>query len=58
MQERYGTCSAPRGNDDQPTSTVTRAMRVEPHEKWLEDTRYLNMQHLIEHKKEALRQAA
>jgi putative transposase len=35
-----------------------RALAVETHENWLEGTRYLNMQHLFEHKKEALRQAA
>jgi putative transposase len=34
------------------------ALAVETHENWLEGTRYLNMQHLYEHKKEALRQAA
>src|SRR5207244_11213582 len=37
---------------------LVRAMAVEMHENWLEATRYLNMQHLAEHKKEALRQAA
>ena len=34
-----------------------RALAVETHENWLEGTRYLNMQHLTEHKKEALRMA-
>jgi putative transposase len=34
------------------------ALAVETHENWLEGTRYLNMQPLAEHKKEALRQAA
>src|SRR5215472_2819676 len=34
------------------------ALAVETHENWLEGIRYLNMQHLSEHKKEALRQAA
>jgi hypothetical protein len=34
------------------------AAAVETHENWLEGTRYLNMQHLFEHKKEALGQAA
>jgi putative transposase len=34
------------------------ALAVETHENWLEGTRYLNMQHLSEHKKQALRQAA
>jgi len=37
---------------------LVRALAVETHENWLEGTRYLNMQHLAEHKKEALRQAA
>ena len=37
---------------------LVRALAVETHENWLEGTRYLNMRHLAEHKKEALRQAA
>ena len=37
---------------------LVRALAVETHENWLEATRYLNMDHLREHKKEALRQAA
>jgi len=37
---------------------LVRALAVETHENWLEGTRYLNMQHLFEHKKEALQQAA
>lgn len=37
---------------------LVRALAVETHENWLEATRYLNMEHLREHKKEALRQAA
>jgi putative transposase len=37
---------------------LVRALAVETHENWLEGTCYLNMQHLAEHKKEALRQAA
>ena len=37
---------------------LVRALAVETHENWLEGTRYLNMQHLFEHKKEALRPAA
>ena len=37
---------------------LVRALAVETHENWLEGTRYLNMQHLAEHKKEGLRQAA
>ena len=32
-----------------------RALAVETHENWLEAIRYLNMAHLAEHKKEALR---
>ena len=37
---------------------LVRALAVEIHENWLEGTRYLNIQHLAEHQKEALRQAA
>jgi putative transposase len=37
---------------------LVRALAVETHEGWLEDTRYLNMDHLKEHKKEALRALA
>jgi putative transposase len=37
---------------------LVRALAVETHENWLEGTRYLNMQHLSERQKEALRQAA
>jgi putative transposase len=37
---------------------LLRALAVETHENWLESPRYLNMQHLTEDKKEALRQAA
>jgi len=37
---------------------LVRALAVETHENWLEGTRYLNMRHLAEHKKEVLRQAA
>ncbi|MBV8242212.1 MAG: IS256 family transposase [Hyphomicrobiales bacterium] len=37
---------------------LVRALAVETHENWLESPRYLNMQHLDERKKEALRQAA
>ncbi len=35
-----------------------RALAVEMHENWLEATRYLNMEHLKEYKKEALRALA
>src|SRR6516164_8879623 len=37
---------------------LVRALAVETHEAWLEGTRYLNMEHLRERKKEALRQVA
>jgi putative transposase len=37
---------------------LVRALAVEMHENWLEQSRYLNMDHLREHKKLALRQAA
>ena len=37
---------------------LVRALAVETHENWLEGPRYLDMQHLAEHKKEVLRQAA
>jgi len=37
---------------------LVRALAVETHENWLEQHRYLNMDDLREHKKEALRQAA
>ena len=37
---------------------LVQALAVETHENWLEGPRYLDMQHLAEHKKEALRQAA
>src|ERR1700738_3114772 len=37
---------------------LVRALAVEIHENWLEAMRYLNMDHLAEHKKQLLRQAA
>jgi putative transposase len=37
---------------------LVRALAVEIHEHWLEATRYLNLEHLRERKKELLRQAA
>jgi putative transposase len=37
---------------------LVRALAVEAHENWLEAIRYLNMDHLKEHKKEALRALA
>lgn len=35
---------------------LVRALAVETHENWLEAMRYLNMEHLAEHKKEQMRQ--
>ena len=37
---------------------LVRALAGETHENWLEQHRYLNMDDLREHKKEALRRAA
>ena len=37
---------------------LVRALAVEIHEDWVEAHRYLNMEHLREHKKEQLRLAA
>ena len=37
---------------------LVRALAVEIHENWLEATRYLNMDHLREHKKESMRALA
>ena len=37
---------------------LVRALAVETHESWLEATRYLNMEHLRERKKEELRAVA
>jgi putative transposase len=37
---------------------LIRALAVETHENWLEAIRYLNMEHLKEHKKESLKMAA
>jgi putative transposase len=37
---------------------LVRALAVETHENWLEQHRYLTMDDLREHKKEALRRAA
>jgi putative transposase len=37
---------------------LVRALAVEAHENWLEAIRYLNMEHLREHKKQMLRRAA
>ncbi|MDP6843261.1 MAG: transposase, partial [Rhodospirillales bacterium] len=34
---------------------LVRALAAETHENWLEGTRYLNMDHLIELKKEQMR---
>ena len=40
---------------DPGVGTARRALAIEAHENWLEAIRYLNMAHLAEHKKEALR---
>ena len=37
---------------------LVRALCVETHEAWLEDSRYLNMSLLRDHRKEVLRLAA
>jgi putative transposase len=37
---------------------LVRALAVETHEEWLETSRYLNMEHLREHKKQQMRAAA
>jgi putative transposase len=37
---------------------LVRALAVETHENWLEAIRYLNMEHLKEHRKQLMRQAA
>ena len=37
---------------------LSRALAIETHEGWLEAIRYLNMEHLKEHKKETLRALA
>jgi putative transposase len=37
---------------------LVRALAVETHESWLETSRYLNMEHLREHKKQQMRAAA
>jgi len=37
---------------------LVRALAVETHEEWLETSRYLNMDHLREHKKQQMRVAA
>lgn len=42
--------------DDAACLRLVRALAVEIHENWLEGTRYLNMSHLAEHKKELMRQ--
>jgi hypothetical protein len=42
----------------QSASDDLRALALETHENWLEPHRYLNMDDLREHKKEALRRAA
>ncbi len=37
---------------------LVRALAVETRENWLEAIRYLNMEHLKEHRKQRMRQAA
>ena len=37
---------------------LVRALAVETYENWLEAIRYLNMEHLREHKKQMMRNAA
>src|SRR5262245_56271062 len=37
---------------------LIQALAIETHEKWLEAIRYLNMEHLKEHKKDTLKMAA
>ena len=44
--------------NDNSCLRLIRALCVETHEAWLEDSRYLNMSLLAEQKKEALRMAA
>ena len=46
------------GDRFDPRLREGRLLRVETHENWLEQHRYLNMDDLREHKKEALRRAA
>jgi putative transposase len=46
------------GDNAESCLRLVRALTIERHEAWLEDHRYLNMDLLKEHKKEALRQAA
>ena len=41
--------------DEKSCLRLVRALAIEAHENWLEAIRYLNMAHLAEHKKEALR---
>jgi putative transposase len=44
--------------DGESCLRFVRALAVETHENWLEQHRYLDMDDLCEHKKEALRRAA
>ena len=44
------------GSGERERLRLVRALAVETHENWLEATRYLNMEHLREHKKEQMRQ--
>ena len=50
LQARGACCDAER--------LLSRALAIETHEGWLEAIRYLNMEHLKEHKKETLRALA
>ncbi len=53
--------AAPMWRESSPMRSclrLVRALTIERHEAWLEDHRYLNMDLLKEHKKEALRQTA
>jgi putative transposase len=70
LQELRWLYGAPQRGDQTPDSrrahlpqwrelfALLRALAVETHENWLEQHRYLNMDDLREHKKEALRRAA
>ena len=58
---RRWRCPMPRWSAERspwPTLEALRHTGLVPHLERLDSPRYLNMQHLAEHKKEALRQAA
>ena len=46
------------GSPNRAASAADPGLSVEMGEKWIEATRYLNMEYLKEHKKEVMRQAA